>query len=392
MKTRYLSFAFFLVPFMGNAQSQSFEDVLRSIMANSTMMHAESAYTAAEIAGHNSELTLENPEVSFNYLWGAPTDVGSRKDVSVSQKLNAAFILGVKKKVARAKENVSLGEFDVRRLSYALEATQVLLKVVYLNRLVELNGTRLTNTRELYDKYVKMLVAGETNKIDVGKAKLELVNVETDYQTSLLDRQMMCHKLKAMNGGKDVKFTSTDYPSSFSLSVAGNDLGNMNVRSAVSNLADQKVVAAKREISLAKASNAPELSVGYMAELTREEKFRGVTLGLSVPLWRNGRNVRMARAHEMAVREQVEDDRLKLDMKIEELRLKVSRLLTIYDGQQKALSSVQNLSLLRKALDAGEISLLDYIIEQNQYYELYARLLSVECDYYCALAELQYAE
>lgn len=392
MKTRYLSFALFLFPFMGNAQSQSFEDVLRSIMANSTVMRVESASAAAEIAGHNSELTLENPEIGFNYLWGSPTDVGSRKDVSVSQKLDAAFILGIKKKVARAKEGVSLGELDVKRLSYALETTQVLLKAVYLNRLVELNGTRLTNAKELNDKYAKMLDAGETNKIDLGKARLELVNVETDYQTSLLDRQMMFHRLKAMNGGKDVEFTSTDYPSSFSLSIAGNDLGNMNVRSAVSNLADQKVVAAKKETSLAKANNAPELSVGYMAELTRDEKFRGVTLGLSVPLWRNNRSVRMARAREMAVREQVEDERLKIDMQIEELRLRVSRLRTIYDGQQKALSSVQNLSLLQKALDAGEISLFDYITEQNQYYELYAKLLSVECDYYCALAELQCVE
>ena len=242
---------------MGNAQSQSFEDVLRSIMANSTVMRAESVSAAAEIAGHNSELTLENPEIGFNYLWGSPTDVGSRKDVSVSQKLDAAFILGIKKKVARAKEDVSLGELDVKRLSYALETTQVLLKAVYLNRLVELNETRLTNAKELNDKYVKMLDAGETNKIDLGKARLELVNVETDYQTSLLDRQMMFHRLKAMNGGKDVEFTSTDYPSSFSLSIAGNDLGNTNVRSAVSNLADQKVVAAKKETSLAKANNAP---------------------------------------------------------------------------------------------------------------------------------------
>jgi len=387
MKIKYLSLILLFLPVVASAQS--FDDVLESIMANSTEMRAEYASVSAEMAEHKTDLSLEDPEIGFNYLWGSPTDVGTRKDISVTQKLDASVIFGLKKKVAVAQDAVSMGDYDVKRLSYMLNASQLLLRVTYFNRLAELNNTRLSNAKSLNDIYSKMLDAGETNKIEVGKVRLELANVEAESQESSLERQMLLHELKTMNGGKDIEYCSTAYPSSFSFAIGGQDGNASSISSASSCRSEQMVAAAQKETSVAKANNIPELSVGYMAELTRGEKFRGVTVGLSVPLWRNSKSVRSAKARELAVVSQVDDDKLKLGMQIERLRLQVAKLKAMYEGQQKALASVPNIALLRKALDAGELSLVEYLTETNLYYDLNAKLLSSECDYYCALAELQ---
>ena len=45
--------------------------------------------------------------------------------------------------------------------------------------------------------------------------------------------------------------------------------------------------------------------------------------------------------------------------------------------------------MLRKALDAGEISLLDYIVELGLYYTTVDEALAAERDYELALTELQ---
>jgi hypothetical protein len=48
--------------------------------------------------------------------------------------------------------------------------------------------------------------------------------------------------------------------------------------------------------------------------------------------------------------------------------------------------------LLRKALDAGEISLLDYLLEVGFYYDAFYKMLEIERDYALAVAELTATE
>jgi hypothetical protein len=54
-------------------------------------------------------------------------------------------------------------------------------------------------------------------------------------------------------------------------------------------------------------------------------------------------------------------------------------------------SSIDNSStnrLLKKALDAGEITLLEYTVEQNIYYENYSKSVEAQQNYQLALAKL----
>lgn len=57
-----------------------------------------------------------------------------------------------------------------------------------------------------------------------------------------------------------------------------------------------------------------------------------------------------------------------------------------------SLSSLNNTELLAKALNAGEISLLDYIVEIGLYYDTVNQALSAERDYRQAFADLSAVE
>ncbi len=55
---------------------------------------------------------------------------------------------------------------------------------------------------------------------------------------------------------------------------------------------------------------------------------------------------------------------------------------------RNSLETVNNTDLLKKALDKGQISILDYIVEIGLYYEVLNRALEAERDYQIAFAEL----
>jgi hypothetical protein len=45
---------------------------------------------------------------------------------------------------------------------------------------------------------------------------------------------------------------------------------------------------------------------------------------------------------------------------------------------REALQTVNSSDLLKKALDAGEISLIEYMLELTMYYQTYDKFLSIE--------------
>lgn len=142
-------------------------------------------------------------------------------------------------------------------------------------------------------------------------------------------------------------------------------------------------------MKLGKLSGLPQISAGYMSELVPESNFRGITLGLSVPLWSNRNRVKQAKAAVVAAELQQKDATVQF---YERLRNQYDRTLGLQrtaGEYRKALAELDNTQLLRRALDAGEISLLDYIVELGLYYTTVDEALAAERDYELALTELQ---
>ncbi len=59
---------------------------------------------------------------------------------------------------------------------------------------------------------------------------------------------------------------------------------------------------------------------------------------------------------------------------------------------RQSLENNNNEPLLKKALDAGEISLLNYLLEIEYYYNAVNKALEAERDFELAVAELQAVE
>ena len=115
-------------------------------------------------------------------------------------------------------------------------------------------------------------------------------------------------------------------------------------------------------------------------------------IGISIPLWENKNNVKQARAGVLSSEAALEDNKILFFNRLQSLFKQSVSLQETAQQYRTALTSYSNEPLLRKALDAGEISLLDYLLEVAYYYDAFNNMLETERDYALAVAELTAVE
>ena len=136
----------------------------------------------------------------------------------------------------------------------------------------------------------------------------------------------------------------------------------------------------------------PTFSAGYMSENVVGQKFQGLAVGVSIPLWENKNRVKQANAAVIAAQSRETDSKQQF---YNQLQIQYNRALglkNIAEAYRQSLTTANSTVLLKKALDSGEISLLDYMVELGLYYNMVNRTLEAERDYQKALAELSAVE
>ena len=134
------------------------------------------------------------------------------------------------------------------------------------------------------------------------------------------------------------------------------------------------------------------ITAGYMSEKVDGERYQGITTGISVPLWSNKNRVKQAKMAVTAAESRQIDAKQQYYSKLEILYNRTMGLKKVSDTYRASLANANNSTLLKKALDAGEISILDYIIEIGLYYNTVNQMLQAELDYQKAFAELSAVE
>ncbi len=114
----------------------------------------------------------------------------------------------------------------------------------------------------------------------------------------------------------------------------------------------------------------------------------GFRIGMSIPLWENKNTVKKAKAQFEYATAVAEDKVQALKSALQQLYQQAQTLAESREEYRKILSDRQSIELLNKALNAGQISLVEYFTEIAVFYESRQNYLEVERDYFSALARL----
>lgn len=364
--------------------------VLSQIEKNNTALQALRKRTEADQYGYKAERALEAPEVGFDYLWGSPADVGTRKDVSVTQSIDIAALSGSRGKLSNSKIELSDIQYNIERQKILLEAKQLYIRIVYCNAVNAELSSRIARSEQIEAAYRDMQARGETDMIEVNKAHLAYLSQKNALSRNLVERESLLSELQGLNGGEPVEVNASVISTD---EVLPADFGAWYAEASqqIPELAYMKknVDVNAAEARTAKMANYPSLTAGYMAELVKGSNFRGLTLGLSIPIWSVRSKVRQANASCEAAKLEERDAVTKTYNSFKALYDRAKGLQEISAELSSSLAvSTEAMALTEHKLKSGDISLIDNIMELSLYYSLADEALATSCDYALALAEL----
>ncbi len=391
MKKALIYLITLLIPFTAIAQN-GYETVLQQIESNNTTLSALREQIESQKIGNRTGIYLPNPEVEFNYLWGNPKSMGNRTDFAVTQSFDFPTAYGHRRNIADLQNaNIEL-VYKSERTNLLLLAKQTCIELVYHNALVKEYSVRLDNARRIADTYKIRLEKGDANILEYNKSNLNLTAIQTELAKIEAERVALLSELKRMNGGKEIALPQDEFsppmlPANFDEWYAG-----VETKNPVLQYVKGEVEIGKEQVKLNRALSLPKFSTGYMSQKVVGEQFQGVTLGVSIPLWENKNMQRYAKAQVKASEIALEDTKIQFYNRLQSLYLKASVLQQNALKFRETIASNRNDALLKKALDSGEISLLDYLLEIGYYYDAIVQVLEAERDYELALAELSAVE
>lgn len=381
--------AFVSMTFVSWAQNSA-EVVLASVEKNNPELQALRKRTESEKYGFKAERMVEAPEVGFDYLWGSPADIGTRKDISVTQSIDIATISGTKGKIAKSESELSDMQFNVRRQEILLQAKLLYINIIYCNAVGAELERRLERSEKVESVYRDMQVRGETDMIEVNKAHLAYLAQRNALARNKMEAEGLWLELQRLNGGEPLEINDLSYvrrdmlPADFDTWYKEVADRSPEIRAARQNVKVNEAVA--RGI---KMSSCPTITAGYMAELVKGSNFRGLTLGLSIPLWSARSKTRQANLSCEASRLEVKDVEASEYSALRSLYEKASGLKDLSDELALSLAvSDEAMSMTEKKFNEGEISLMDSIMELSLYYSVVDESLAASKDYDLALAEL----
>lgn len=380
-----------IIPFAAVAQN-GYDNVLQQIEANNTTLKALREQIESQKIGNRTGIYIPNPEVEFNYLWGNPKALGKRTDFAVTQSFDFPTAYGHRRNIADLQNANAELVYKSERTNLLLLAKQTFIELVYHNALAKEYSVRLDNAQRIAETYQIRLGKGDANILEYNKAKLNLTAVQTELAKIEAERVSLSSELNRMNGGKEIVITQDEFSPPMLPVNFEEWYSSVEAKNPVLQYVKGELEIGKEQVKLNRALSLPKFSTGYMSEKVMGEQFQGIALGVSIPLWENKNMQRHAKAQVRASEFALKDTKVQFYNRLQSLYLKASVL------QQNALKFRQTITenrndvLLKKALDSGEISLLDYLLEIGHYYDAIVQVLEAERDYELALAELSAVE
>lgn len=367
---------------------QNIDTLLSEIETNSSTLSALRQQIEAQKIGNKTDIYLPNPEVEYTYLWGKPSVLGNETDISVMQSFDFPTAYMHRSKIAGLENQHLELQYKSERINLLLQAKELLIQLAYYNALAQEYDTRLTNANRIATSYQSRFDKGDTNILERNKSQVNLTTVENELNNINIERQALLTQLKALNGGLDLSFNETTILSA-PLPLAFDEwFAVAESQSPAMQYLSKQIDIDKEQIKLNRSLGMPKLSAGYASEKIVGEHFRGISVGVSIPLWENKNKVKHAKAQLRSAEAVLQDGKIQFYNHLQQLYAKSQGLQQNAAKYRQTLKSHNNESLLKKSLDLGEISLLTYLLEAEYYYDTVNKALEAERDYQLTLAEL----
>ena len=375
----------------------SIDTVLQQIEMNNKELKANSQLISSQKLENKTVNNLPDPTLSYAHLWDSKNSSETVGELVVSQSFEFPTIYATRGKMNRFKTGALDAQAIAFRQQILLQAKEICLDIIMLQRQQTLLSERLKNAEELSAMYAKRLATGDANVLETNKINLELLNVRTEARMNETALNNKLKELTALNGNQPLAIGnrptaetigSMDYPVvplptdfqqvSDELLAADATLQSFNSESE----------AARKQISASKQGWLPKLELGYRRNTESGHPLNGVVVGFSFPIFENRNKVKIAKSQALNIDYQKENAALQASSGLWQLYEEARNLHTSMEEYARTFQQQQDLALLKQALVGGQISMIEYFVEVSVVYQSKANLLQLENQYQKAMAQI----
>lgn len=376
-----------ITPYAAKTQT-SIDKILQSVESNNLTLAAIWNENKSQKYANTGEVTLPDPEVTFNYLWGKPAEAGSKKQISATQGFDLSTLLGLRGEVARTRNTLLDIEYSKARKEILLEAEKCCYQVIYHNAVEAELNKQLRCAKHITHAYGETMEDGSTGQLEYNRARLSAILLQGELRKNDIARDEALTQLAKLNGGMPVTLPDTTFAQVAPLPPFDMWYAQAMAADPTVEYADNLVQLRNKEVRLGKSMWAPKITAGYTAEIEPYDTYQGVALGINIPLWGSRNSVKQAKAATIAAQSRAKElhNAMYYDMKY-----LYDKTLTLQQNVQmlkKEYSELDGIKMLGRNVALGNITFVEYQVEATMYYEAMLQILSVELEYYRSLADM----
>lgn len=361
--------------FLGSSlfSQSSLDSLLSRVDESNPSLMAARSLLEVQILDAKTGLTPYNPEVEFGYMWGRPEELGNRVDFAVSQSFDFPTVYSSKSRLSKINQTQAELQYHATRQELILVAQQTWIERVYLNIRESMLKGRLRYALKVRDGFETKLKSGESNQMELNQARMKVMSTENEMNR--LKQELSKNNADIMNltGNYGMAIEDTVFPPGEF--IVFDTLVNRYQEGYISLFYQTEIDKREKEVDVIFNKKLPKLKAGYYSESILDAKLKGVQAGITIPLWENARAVKTAKAS-LAYAE-TDADRY-WQQKQNSLKQQYEQWVYLrdrVDEMEEMLSISNNESLLRQAMEAGEISLTEYFYESDFYFQNLLNLL-----------------
>lgn len=367
--------------------ADSIDEILEKIAHNNLELQMQQNIVEAQQIENKAENVLGDLSVTYSsfYEQGEGSDHGSEFVATQAVDFPTQYLSRHKQ---AELENASFSmQYLTAKRDILLKAQLLCLDIIYLNQEKELLDIRLKNADRLEELYKVRFNAGDANALDVNRVKMERMNVQTLVAVNNAAHRTAMQSLLTMNGNKPLEFNAKEYPQIAEIrdfNVLKDEVMDSDPDLMSLSYATQ---AADEQVSISQQEWLPKLELGFRRNTDNNKAMNGFVVGGSIPLFSNRHQVKISKVEAINAQLVKKDAELHIENSLMSLyneMLQLKETMQSYDTELMYSS----LELLQKALDEGEISIIEYFIEAESIYNKLLTRMEIENQYRKALANI----
>ena len=362
--------------------------VLAQIEQNNLQLQAARENVKAEVLETKAGNNLPNPEVNYAHLFSSQRSGQQQSELTVVQGFDFPTAYSTRSKAGQLEADASQSSYMVQRRQVLLQAKQLCLDLIHLNREANLLTLLQAHADSLAKLCEARLESGDATALEVNRAKLELMALHTEQADNASAHRAALQSLLAMNANLNIENMVADtYPSPAALPDYATLCDELLPKNRDVQQAEAESKASRKNVAVSRQAGLPKLQVGYRRNTAPAEEFNGFIIGGSIPLFENRNRVKAANARALSAELQKESVSLSAEALLQSRYNEAQSLKQAMSAYDLDLMR-QSFRLLGQALEGGQLTWHEYYVELEALVRRGQSYLKLESRYQKLLADI----